>query len=77
MKQYTVRDEKGVMVAAIGEQVLSRMLLNVNGVWRPYKTKQGDDTRCYEVTEDCTFGLGNGDSVFRLYLWKGTIIVED
>jgi len=77
MNRYTIRDEQGKMVATLGEHVVSRIVLNIDGIWRSYKTKQGDDTRCYEITEECSFGLGNGDTTFRLYLWKGYIIVKN
>ncbi len=72
-KQYTVRSAEGTMVAKLGIQVVNRLMLEVKGHWG---TDRSGANRFY-IEEDCTFGLGNDDSVMRIYFWKGYSITKD
>lgn len=77
MKQYVVRNKIGSLVAVLGETILRRMLVNVNGYWHDYNANNSNATKCFEVTENCAYGLGSDDTLLRLYLWKGYTISED
>jgi len=84
MQEYTVRDDKGRMIARLAGVAAERVLDSVPGYWRTYKTKdvsryQGSVKRtvCYEVTEDSKWGIDNRYGGVQLYLWKGTIIIKD
>jgi len=72
-KQFTVREESGMMVAKLGREVVNRLMVDIAGHWGKGK----DGKKHFYVEEDCTFGLGSGDSVMRMFFWEGYTITED
>jgi len=76
MKKYNIRDENGVLVGKISGKVANKILQDADGFWRQYKTDD-ENTRCFEISEAQKIGLTrDGDSLI-IFLWEGTVIVED
>jgi hypothetical protein len=71
-KNYTLRDERGVMKARLPEAFVARLALDGHGEWRPYQAKGGPKTRAFCISTDLTWG-----TTVVLYLWKGDKIIEE
>jgi hypothetical protein len=72
MKYYILRDDKGVMKAAITAQSAKEIFAQVDGKWRAYNTKTASG-RAYEITVDAVWTVMNR---MRIYLWQGDVLVE-
>lgn len=77
METYTIRTKEGLMIATIAGQPVENIFKNVKGEWRTYKSDQQKRTVCYEVEEDSVWGNDSPYGKFKVFLWKGTLIIKD
>jgi len=72
--KYTIRTKKaGILIAEVKGRVANGIMSHADGVWREYKTDNYDGN-CFELTEDCSYTLHQGITVF---LWAGYLIIPD
>lgn len=76
MRSYTIR-YNGTMIAKIFGSPANKMLHEVEGFWRGYQPTNDKRSRCFEITEDTKFGIDHNGNGLQVYLWKGTLIIED
>lgn len=70
---YTIRDEKGMMIANVDNEVAAKIIGSARGFFRPYRTQDKPEVTVFEITEDLVFGLAS----FKLYLWAKTKLIPD
>jgi len=76
MKTYTIR-HNGTMIASVSGRPANKILQSLEGFWREYKSKNAEPTRCFEITEDTKYGIEHNGDGLAVYLWEGTLIIED
>lgn len=70
---YTLRNDKGVMIAKMNDECVAALALYVPGQWRPYNSGPTGQIRCFEITEARSFEASWG----CLFLWEGYVLIED
>ena len=71
---YNHRTEDGQLKTKITAAVMARVTSTCPGKWRPYTAKGKPESACYEITDD--MAIDAIETVgFKLYFWKGDIIV--
>jgi hypothetical protein len=69
MKYYVLRDEQGIMKAAVSAQDAAQIFSALDGHWRT----SSDNKRIYQIDVDGSWDVGGRT---RIYLWKGDMLVE-
>ncbi len=77
METYTVRDENGKMIMQLTGSPAENIIKNIDGEWRTYQPKDGERTVCYEIKRDSVWEQTFYSGAFKIYLWKGTILIKD
>lgn len=57
MRNYVIRDENGGMIGKVSGRAAAMMLQVTDGFWREYDYGRGKTSKCFEVTENCKFGI--------------------
>lgn len=68
---YVIRDENGIMLMKVKNDVAQRIIKGVPGVFKPYKPTADTEVVCYQITVDSSMLTGSG----RFYLWAGTKLI--
>ena len=71
---YTLRDEKSTMKARFDAGTASRIVLGLNGSWKPY-TSGEQTTRCFVFETDSKMMIDNQQ--VTIYFWKGDMLIEE
>jgi hypothetical protein len=68
---YIVRDENGVMLMEISNDMAQHIIRGSKGRFRPYKTVSTAETVVFELLEDTVWR----NPVGKIFLWSKTLLI--
>ena len=71
---YTVRDDRGVMLMELENQLALKVINTTIGHFRSYRTRDNPNVKTvYQIDDDTVFRAPFG----RLFFWKNTLLIPD
>jgi hypothetical protein len=68
---YIVRDENGIMLMEISNELAQHFIRKSKGRFRPYKTDTTTETVVFEFLEDTSWTIPLG----KIFLWRNNLLI--